>query len=171
VRALRFAAALLLALFAHLLLVELVPPAARVVDPFLIAVAFLAMTSRPASAAAQGAVLGLVHDGLSGGLYGLQGFAATLVGLVMARSIRSIELHKSYYVALYFACAVLLQQLAIEGLMLLLTQRPEPLDPLELGLRVAVAAPLGAIVVALCERGSGSWSAWRARRRAEIFLE
>jgi hypothetical protein len=68
VRALRFAAALLAALFVHLLLVALVPPSARVVDPFLIAVAWLAMSSSPAGAAAQGAAIGLLHDGLSGGL-------------------------------------------------------------------------------------------------------
>ena len=170
-RALRFAAALLLALFAHLLLVALVPPSARVIDPFLIAVAWLAMTSRPAGAAAQGAAIGLVHDGLSGGLYGLEGFAATLVGWVMARTVRWADLHKSYYVALYFACAVLLQQLVLEGLMLLLTQRPERLDPIELALRVVVAGPAGALVVAACARGAESFTSWRARRRAEIFLE
>ena len=170
-RALRFVGALLLALFAHLLLVALVPPAARVFDPFLLAVAYLAMTSRPAGAAASGAVIGLLHDGLSGGLYGLHGFAATLVGFVMARAVRLLDLHKSYYVALYFACSVLLQQLVLQGLLLLLTQRPEPLAPLDLALRVAIAAPAGALVVACTERVVETHRSWRARRRAEIFLE
>jgi rod shape-determining protein MreD len=152
-------------------MVALVPPSARVLDPFLIATAFLAMTSRPGAAAAQGAAIGLVHDGLSGGLYGLQGFAATLIGFVMARTVRLVDLHKSYYVALYFGCAVLLQQLVVQGLLLLLTQRPEPLAPLELGLRVALAAPAGALAATAYEHASGLWHNWRARRRAEVFLE
>ena len=54
----------------------------------------------------------------------MKGFAGTLVGLVMARMVRLVDLQKSYYVALYFACAVLLQQLVLQGLLLLLTQRP-----------------------------------------------
>ena len=83
------------------------------------------MTSRPGAAAALGAAIGLVHDALSGGLYGLHGFAGTLVGFVMARMARLVDLQKSYYVALYFACAVLLQQLVLQGLLLLLTQQPE----------------------------------------------
>jgi rod shape-determining protein MreD len=130
VRVLKFAGALIAALLAHLLLVALVPPAARVVDPFLLAVAYLAMTARPGTAAVEGAVIGLVHDGLSGGLYGMHGFTATLIGFLMARTVRLVDLHKSYYVALYFACAVLLQQLVLQGLLMLLTQRPEPLAPL-----------------------------------------
>jgi hypothetical protein len=89
----------------------------------------------------------------------------------MARTVRWADLHKSYYIALYFACAVLLQQLVLEGLMLLLTQRPERLDPVELALRVAVAGPAGALVVAGCGRATESFTSWRARRRAEIFLD
>ena len=170
-RVLRFVAALVAALLAHLVLVAVVPPSARVLDPFLLATAYLAMTSRPAGAAAQGAVIGLVHDGLSGGLYGLQGFACTLVGFVMARTVRLVDLHKSYYVALYFACSVLLQQLVLQGLLLLLTQQPEAIAPLDLLLRVALAGPIGALLVAGCEHIGESFSAFRARRRAEIFLE
>lgn len=170
-RALRFAAALVLALLTHLVLVALAPPAARLLDPFLIATAYLAMTTRPGTAAAQGAVIGLVHDGLSGGLYGLQGFAATLIGFVMARAVRLVDLHKSYYVALYFGSAVLFQQLIVQGLLLLLTQQPAPVAPLELALRVALAGPAGALLVAGCEHASEAWRSWRARRRAEVVLE
>jgi rod shape-determining protein MreD len=171
VRALRFVAALVLALFTHLLMVALVPPSARVLDPFLIATAYLAMTARPGAAAVQGAAIGLIHDGLSGGLYGLHGFASTLVGFLMARTVRLVDLHKSYYVALYFGCAVLLQQLVIQGLLLLLTQEPEPVAPLELGLRVALTSPAGALLVVGLQHAGESWRGWRARRRAAVFLD
>jgi rod shape-determining protein MreD len=152
-------------------MVAVVPPTARVLDPFLIATALLAMTSQPGAAAAQGAALGLVHDGLSGGLYGLQGFAATLIGFVMARTVRLVDLPKSYYVALYFGCAVLLHQLVVQGLLLLLTQQPEPVAPLELALRVALGGPAGALVVTAYRHTVESWYTWRARRGAEISLE
>ena len=39
-RALKFAAALAVALLVHLVLVALVPPSARLLDPFLVVVAF-----------------------------------------------------------------------------------------------------------------------------------
>ena len=170
-RVLRFVAAAIAALLVHLVLVAVVPPSARLLDPFLLATAYLAMTSRPGGAAAQGAAIGLLHDGLSGGLYGLQGFACTLVGFVMAKTVRLVDLHKSYYVALYFACSVLLQQLVLQGLLLLLTQEPEAIAPLDLLIRTALAGPAGALLVASCEHAAERFRAFRARRRAEIFLE
>ena len=168
-RALRFAAAVVAALLAHLLLVALVPPAARVVDPFLLAIVYTAMTMRPGAAAAGGATLGLVHDALSGGLYGMNGFTGTLVAFVMARMARLVDLQKSYYVALYFACAVLLQQLVLQGLLVLLLQRPEMMSIPDLALRVALGGPAGALLVASIERLGESLGSWK-RRRAEIFL-
>jgi rod shape-determining protein MreD len=171
VRALRFVLALAAALLAHLLLVALVPPAARIVDPFLLAIVYTAMTTRPGAAAASGAAVGLVHDALTGGLYGLHGFTGTVVGFVMARTARLIDLQKSYYIGLYFACAVLIQQLVLQGLLFLLVQRAEVFSPLDLGLRVVLGAPAGALLVASTERLGETLRSWRSRRRAEIFLE
>lgn len=170
-RALRFFVGLVAALLAHLLLVALAAPAARLVDPFLLAIVYTAMTARPGAAATGGAVIGLVHDALTGGLYGLHGFTGTVVGFVMARTARLVDLQKSYYIALYFACAVLIQQLVLQGLLFLLMQRPELLSPADLALRVLLGAPAGALVVAGCERLGESLRSWRSRRRAEIFLE
>jgi rod shape-determining protein MreD len=169
VRALRFVVGLAAALLAHLLLVALAPPAARVIDPFLLAIVYTAMATRPGGAAAGGAVVGLVHDALSGGLYGLHGFTGTVVGFVMAKTARLVDLQKSYYIALYFACAVLIQQLVLQGLLFLLVQGPERLSPFDLGLRVAAGAPAGALLVAGCERLGDRLRAWKSRRRAEIF--
>jgi rod shape-determining protein MreD len=171
VRALRFLAVLVAALIVHLVLVALVPPAAQLVDPFLLAIAYLAMTTRPGAAAAGGAAIGLVHDALSGALYGMHGFTATLVGWVMAKTARLVDLQKSYYIALYFACAVLLQQLVLQGLLLLLMQRPEPLSVVDLALRVVLGGPAGALLVAGCERLGETLRSWKSRRRAEIVLD
>jgi rod shape-determining protein MreD len=171
VRALRFLAVLVAALIVHLVLVALVPPAAQLVDPFLLAITYLAMTTRPGAAAAGGAAIGLVHDALSGALYGMHGFTATLVGWVMAKTARLVDLQKSYYIALYFACAVLLQQLVLQGLLLLLMQRPEPLSVVDLALRVVLGGPAGALLVAGCERLGETLRSWKSRRRAEIVLD
>lgn len=170
-RALKLAAALGTALVAHLLLIAVVPPVARLVDPFLLAFVYAALPGRVGWAAIAGAVLGLAHDALSGGLYGLHGFAGTAVAVVMARTARLLDLHKGYYVALFFACAVVLEQLVLEGLLLFLVQRSVPFELPELALRAAIAAPLGALLVVVCAR-LGEWMrGLRHRRRAEILLE
>ena len=170
-RALRFVAALVTALIAHLLLVALAPPVARVIDAFLLAIVYTAMTARPGAAAAGGAAIGLVEDALGGGLYGMHGFAGTLVGFAMAKTARLVDLQKSYYIGLFFACAVLLQQLVLQALLVLLMQRPPLPSILDLGLRVVLGAPAGALLVAGCERLGESLRSWKSRRRAEIFLE
>ena len=170
-RALKLLAALAAALLAHLFLVALLPPVARVLDPFLLAIAYTAMSGRVGWSATSGAIVGLVHDALSGGLYGLHGFAGTAVAFVMARTARLVDLHKGYYVALFFAASVILQQLVLQGLLLLLMRRPELLALPDLALKAGLAAPLGALLVAASERLGESLGSWRSRRRAEIFLD
>ncbi|HVR30142.1 MAG TPA: rod shape-determining protein MreD [Thermoanaerobaculia bacterium] len=170
-RVLKLLAALLAALFAHLLLVTLLPPVARFIDPFLLAIAYTALPGRVGWAAVAGAILGLAHDGLSGGLYGLHGFAGTAVAFLMARTARLADLHKGYYIALFFACAVILQQLVLQGLLLLLVRRPELLSLPDLALRAAIAAPLGALLVAGGERIAEAFASFRRRRRTEVFLD
>ena len=163
-RALKFFAGLALAISAHILLVALAPGAARLVDPFLFLVAFHSMDGAVLAGVFAGAVSGLSEDALTGGLYGLHGFAATVVGYVMARAARVLTLQKSYYVALYFASAVLVQQLVLQALLLLLWQRPQLPSLAELSLRVLVAGPLGSLLVISVERLSESYRIWKARR-------
>ena len=170
-RALRLLAALSAALLAQLLAVAIAPEVARFVDPFLLAIAATAMSGAVGWASLAGALVGLVQDGLSGGLYGLHGFAGTVVAFVMARTARMMDLQKGYYVALFFACAVVLQQLVLQGLLLLLLRDGELLSLADLAIRAGVAAPLGALLVAAVAR-AGEWlHALRSRRRAEVFLE
>lgn len=169
-RALKLLVAVVAALVAQLVLVALLPPVARFVDPFVLAIACIAMTGRVGWASSSGAVLGLAQDALSGGLYGLHGFAGTAVAFVMARTARMVDLHKSYYIALFFACAVVIQQLVLQGLLLVLDPRPELLSVGDLALRAGIAAPLGALLVAGLERLGDSFGSWRSRRRAEIVL-
>jgi rod shape-determining protein MreD len=170
VRALRLLAALVAALLVHLFLVALLPPVARVLDPFLLVIVYTAMSGRVGWSASAGALVGLAHDALSGGLYGLHGFAGTAVAFVMARTARLVDLQKGYYVALFFASSVIVQQLVLQGLLLLL-RRPELLSLPDLALEAGLAAPLGALLVAGVERAAESLGSWRRRRRAEIFLE
>lgn len=163
-RALRFLAGLATALSAHILLVALAPEAARFVDPFLLLVAFHAMDGAVLAGVLAGVVSGLSEDALTGGIYGLHGFAATVVGYVAARAARVLTLQKSYYVGLYFASAVLVQQLVLQTLLLLLWQRPQLPTLGELSLRVVVAAPLGTLLVGTVGRFSESYRVWKARR-------
>ena len=61
---------------------------------------------------------------------------------------------------------------SLQGLLLLLTQQPERSLRSISVLRVALAGPAGALLVAgMRARWARPSAAWRARRRAEIFLE
>ena len=73
--------------------------------------------------------------------------------------------------ALYFACAVLLQQVIVQGLLMLLTQQPERVAPLSSGCGWLWRDRPARILVAGCQHAGESWRTWRARRRAEVVLE
>jgi rod shape-determining protein MreD len=171
VRALRFLLALVAALLAHLVLVAAVPEVIRVVDFFLLVIVVQTMTGNVLMSMLAGALVGLTQDAVTGGLYGLHGFAGTVVGYAMARAAQLLSLQKSYYVALFFASAVLLQQLVLQGLLVVLLQRPELPTVTELAFRVGIAAPLGALIVSLSDRIADSWSLWRRSHRPRVSLE
>lgn len=168
---LRLFAALFAALVIHLVIVSATPELARVLDVFLLVVVFQAMSARPLRATLAGTLVGLTQDAVSGGLYGLHGVACTCVGYLMARVAQSLSLQKSYYVALFFASASLLEQLVLQALLAGLLQRPSLPSPLELTFSVLVTGALGALVVAVIGRASDRYHAWRHERRPGITLE
>ena len=170
-RALRFFLALVAALVFHLILAGTEPAVSRVVDPFLWVIVFQAMRGDLVSAMLAGAVVGLTQDAVTGGLYGLYGFSGTVVGYVLARSARILTLQKPYYVVLFFAAAVLLQQIVLQLLAVTLLQRGEITALAELVLKVAVAGLLGTAVVATVDRVAGRYVAWRRGRRPRVSLE
>ena len=170
-RVLRFFLALVAALVVHLVLVGAEPQASRVFDPFLIVIVFQAMRGDIVFAMVSGALVGLTQDAVSGGLYGLHGFAGTVVGYVLAGAVRFLSLQKFYYVILFFAAAVLVKEIVVQLLFVALLRRPEVPLLDDLVLQVVLAGLVGAAAVATVETLSQRLSAWRRSRRPRVSLE
>ncbi len=123
-RALKFLAALAAALLVHLLGVRLWPDFPRVLDLFLVVVVLHALDGESLPALLGGLAAGLLHDALSGGLYGLYGFADTLVGYGTARLAQRLVIQRSTGVLGVVAFATAAQQAVLVVLAFLLQSDP-----------------------------------------------
>ena len=86
-RSIRFAAGLVLAVLAYAGAVRVMPGLAQAVDPFLVVAVLNALGGSSLAGFAGGLASGLVQDALTGGLFGLYGFANTLIGYAAARGV------------------------------------------------------------------------------------
>ena len=170
-RALKLAAGLSLALIVHLALAMFAPAAGRVFDPFLLLIVLHALGGNLLVGMFAGAAVGLVEDAFTGGLYGLHGFAGTLVGYTVARAAQVLTLQKLYFVGLIFAAATLLQQLVLNALLLVLVERPELPTPSSLAVGMLVGGVAGAVLVLAVERSNVAFERWRRARRPRVSLE
>jgi rod shape-determining protein MreD len=159
VQALKFFATVGLAVLAHLIGMKIDQGFARVVDVFVVVVALHALEGRSLSALFAGLFVGLVHDSLTGGLFGLFGFADTIVGYGTARLAQRLVIQRATGVLAVVAFAAALQEAIVVGLMVLLLPDPPLPDPVWVGIRAAVSGVLGMSVYIL----AGRW-----RRNAEV---
>jgi len=143
-RALRFAGALLAVIALHALGVRLFGGFAVYVDLFLVLTIAWAFGASPLTGLIAGLVAGLAADAFSGGLYGLNGFANTLVGYMTAVVVLNLAKLNTSGAAIVFGLAAVAQQLIIVLLALLMLPNPEPPSPVAVLWRVAIAAALGA---------------------------
>jgi rod shape-determining protein MreD len=158
VRALRFFAALGLAIVVHLIGVRIDPGFARAVDVFIVLIALHALDGSSLSALFVGLLVGLVHDTLTGGLFGFFGFAGTIVGYGTARLAQRLVIQRPTGVLAVVSFATALEQTIVVGLAFLLLPDPPLPDPLWIAIQSGVCGVLGAIVYVL----TGHW-----RRNAE----
>jgi rod shape-determining protein MreD len=165
VRALKFLAALTVALLVHLVGVRLWPAFPRVVDVFLVVVVLHALDGESLPGMLGGLAAGLVNDALSGGLYGLYGFADTLVGYGTARIAQRLVIQRSAGVLGIVAFAAAAQQAVLVVLAFLLQTDPGLPQP---GWVAARAAVCGAVGMA-CHVAGRRWRrAVESRRRGRM---
>ena len=159
--AVRLVVALAVAVGVHALGVGLVPGFARVVDVFLLVTVLQGLSGRSLAGLTGGLAAGLTHDALTGGPFGLHGFADTLVGYLTARLAQRLVIQRASGVALVVAGLTIVQQL----LLLLvhgLAAPPVPWpDPAWLLLRALTCGLLGGMLVLL----RGLWHRGRRARR------
>lgn len=157
-RALKFFAALGLAIMVHLIGVRIDPGFARAVDVFVVLIALYALEGSSLSALFAGLAVGLVHDTLTGGLFGFFGFAGTIVGYGTARLSQRLVIQRPTGVLAVVSFAAALQQAIVVGLAFLLLPDPPLPDPLWIAIQSGACGVLGMIVYA----ATGHW-----RRNAE----
>jgi rod shape-determining protein MreD len=149
VRFLRFLAALVAVTLIHLAGVRVYADFPRLVDLFVVLVVLHALGSGSLGGLTGGMLAGLVHDALTGGPYGLYGFADTIVGYLAARVAQRLIIERASGVMAVVVVAALVQQAILVGLAtLVLGQRHPPvawwwaISPLASGL-VGAASYLG----------------------------
>lgn len=158
---LKFLAAVGLAVIAHLIGMQVDQGFARVVDVFVVVVALHALEGSSLSALFAGLFVGLLHDSLTGGLFGLFGFADTIVGYGTARLAQRLVIQRATGVLAVVAFAAALQEAIVVGLMFLLLPEPPLPDPLWIGIRAGVSGVLGMVVYVL----AGHWRRGAEARR------
>jgi rod shape-determining protein MreD len=162
VRSIRFAAGLALAVLVYAAGVRIAPASVQAVDLFLVVAVLNALDGNAFAGLAGGLAAGLAQDALTGGLFGLYGFADTLIGYATARAAQRLVIERASGVLPVVAVATVVQQAVVVGLAWLLLPDPRFPDPRWLAVRALTCGLLGALIYA-----SGGW--WR-RRLAEQRL-
>jgi len=170
VRALKLLGALAAAVLFHFLGMHLLPAHlasffARGVDVFLVVLVLYALESSSLAALFVGLAIGLLHDTLTGGPYGLFGFADTIVGYSTARLAQRLVIQRATGVLALVSFAAVGQEAIVAGLAFLLQPAPELPDPVWVAVEAGVCGVLGMLIHI-------AWDHWQraaeARRRGRM---
>jgi rod shape-determining protein MreD len=167
-RSLRFIVGLLAAVLLHVIVVRLFAEVSPAVDLFLVLALFNALGGRLGAGLFGGLVAGLTADVLTGGLYGLHGFANTIAGYGTAFASRRLVIQKATGVMLLFSLAAAVQQAIIAGLKLLLLPEAALPTPSWIAARVVVVGIVGFLGFAVKGRYASGVESWRRNRTARL---
>jgi rod shape-determining protein MreD len=170
VRALKVALGLAAALLVHVVGVWAFPALPRYLDLFLVVAALNALGGSSAAGLLGGAASGLVHDTLSGRLYGFHGFADTIAGYALARAAQRLDITRPGAVVLAVALVTLLQQAVLIALAHLFTDPGEPPELVPVLVRAVADGAVAALLWTLTRRVRGARERVRRKRMAKIRL-
>ena len=168
---LRFLLGLLTAIFCWGLALRLIPGAPRFFDPFLILVLYHSLRSPALGSAGAGTAVGLVHDALTGGLYGLHGFANTLTGYLAGIVRQHFVIQQPLQVALLCLLGGAAQALVLTLLQLTLVADSDLPLPLDSAIKAALTGVLGMLVYVLSNRFFSWERGWRERRGKRLRID
>lgn len=167
-RGLRFAAALLAAVLLHVAAVRFFDGFFRVTDLFLVVVVFTALGGTLLAGMLGGLAAGLLTDTLTGGLYGMYGFADSIVGYGAAFAAHRLVIQRATAVWLVFSAAAAVQQTVVIGLSMVLLEDPALPGFLPVVLKVVVTGVLGAASHLTGRRLVRSIGIWKKHRTARL---
>lgn len=166
----KFVLALLLAVALQATAVWLFPDAPGFLDLLLVVAVFQALDTGALGGLVGGLVAGLAHDALAGGLYGLHGFAKTLVGYLTGFAAQRFMVHQPLPALLAFALGAALHEALLTLLAVLLYARPEIPAPAWLLLKVGTTATLGLALYLARRRLLRQQESWRRSRTGRLKL-
>jgi rod shape-determining protein MreD len=164
---LRFLAGLLAVFVTHLLGVTFVPYFSSAIDLFLVLIVLEASRGDELRGMLAGVVTGLAEDALSGALYGLHGFAGTVVGFAVARTSRRMASQDPGVLGLVALGAQPLHELVVALLESLLVPEGGRPELAWVAARTLSTAVLSFAVLVVGERLGqryGDWQQTRTRR-------
>lgn len=169
-KGLRFALALAAAIVVHALGSRLVAGFPAAVDLFLVLAVFNSLSSSAAWSAVGGSAAGLVRDALSGGLYGLHGFADTLTAYFAARLQQRLVVVKAAQVGMLMMVAAAIQLVVLTGLQWLLLSGGEWPGWKTSVVRLLSAGILGSLFFVLFGSTREMLARLRERRRRRLKI-
>lgn len=167
----RFLAALVAAAAVQALGLHLYSGFFVAIDLFLVVAVYFSLDDPPVASMLRGTAAGLVQDALTGGLFGLHGFADTFVAWAASRLRQRVVIQQPLQVGVLFALAAALQHTLLVALQYLML--PGSLLP-GLGamtLRMVATGTVGALVYVAAGHLRRRLTAWRERRRRKLALE
>lgn len=170
-RALRFGVALIIAALAQFAGMQFFPWFTLAVDLFLVIAVFNALDGAVLAGMLGGCVAGLVADALSGGPFGLFGFANTVVGYGTASAVLRLVIQRASSSLLVFCLAAAAQQATMLALSLLLLPNPAAPDLRWIGVKVATTGVLGLGLYLGRGRFVKLSDDWRRARTAKIRFD
>ncbi|HVS63678.1 MAG TPA: rod shape-determining protein MreD [Thermoanaerobaculia bacterium] len=170
-RAVSFLVGLVLAFLGNLLLLRLSPDSSRWIDLFAVVIVLNALGSGPAGAMIGGSLAGLAEDAVAGLVYGLHGFAGTVIGFLVQQGSRLLTVQHGVMVAGIAALAVLGQEVVIAALVRVLLAESQTPEPLWVGLKAANSGVLAGVVFAASRRSAGRFALWRRSRRSRVRID
>ena len=166
--AVRFILSLAAVVALHFVGAQLSSDLPRVLDLFLILVVVYAVGGDLLVGLSVGLVAGLTTDAVTGGLYGLHGFADTIVGYGTAFAAQRLVIRRPLGVFLMFALASAAQQAILVGLVVMLLAEPA-LPGLTWTLaRVAATGVVGVSFVVIRRNALGRYQSWRRTRTSRL---
>lgn len=142
-QALKLLAGIALAALVHFVGMSLYPRFGEAVDVFLVVVALHGLRGNSLSGLWVGLLVGLLHDTLTSGPFGLLGFADTIAGYVTARLAQRLVIQRATGVLAVVSFVSVLQQAVVTGLAFLLLPNPELPNPLWAVIRAGACGLVG----------------------------
>ncbi len=139
-------------------------------DPFLILVVYQSLDSSTAWSSIGGSTAGLAQDALSGGPYGLHGFANTLVAFAASRLQQRLVIQQPSQVGLLFVLSAALQMAILASLQFLIVSGAELPGLGSMASRLITSGIVGAMLFMLAGRARAWNKRVRARRQTRLKL-